>query len=47
LPSSSSAEFRDQVIKKGIKYRVMMIYALHELEIAVAAYKELGPLSIL
>lgn len=39
---TSSAEFRDQVIKKGIKYQVMMIYALHELEIAVAAYKELG-----
>lgn len=44
-PITNSAEFRDQVIKKGIKYQVMVIYALHELEIAVAAYKELGAAS--
>jgi hypothetical protein len=37
---TGSHEFRDQVIKKGIRYQIMMIYAVHELEIAVAAYKD-------
>ena len=32
--------FREQVVKKNIKFQVIMLYALHELEIAVAAYKK-------
>lgn len=39
-PITGSHEFRDQVIKKGIRYQITMIYAVHELEIAVAAYKD-------
>ena len=39
-PITGSHEFRDQVIKKGIRNQIMMIYAVHELEIAVAAYKD-------
>jgi len=33
-------DFRSQVAKKNIKFQIVMIYALHELEIAVFAYKE-------
>merc|ERR1712216_1115455 len=34
--------FRDQVAKKNIKYQVVMVYALHELEIAVDEYIKNG-----
>jgi hypothetical protein len=35
-------DFRDQVVKKNIQFQIIMLYALHELEIAVAAYKQNG-----
>lgn len=35
-------DFRDQVVKKKIQFEIIMLYALHELEIAVAAYKRGG-----
>jgi len=31
-------DFRDQVAKKNIKFQIVMVYALHELEIAIEAY---------
>lgn len=35
-----SDAFRAQVVKKNIKFQIIMLYALHEIEIAVAAYKK-------
>ena len=35
---ASEWDFRDQVSKKNIAFQVVMIYALHELEVAVEAY---------
>jgi len=43
---ASHVDFREQVIKKNIEFQIVMVYALHELEIAIEAYVEAKGLEI-
>ena len=40
---ASKYDYRSQVIKKNLKFQVLMLYALHEVEAAVEKYKEGKP----
>ena len=40
---ASKYDYRSQVIKKNLKFQVLMLYALHEVEAAVAKYKAKKP----